>query len=226
MYVNRGYPFPPGEYYRLKNAQTGYYLDIPGASTSNIYPVKQFPHTGGNNQLWYLNRYSGDICAFTPTHRPNSYLNVYMAYTNPGTEIGVYGQSSASNNSRWRVIPNLVSYSDQRNGTYRLEASYALGMVAKAINNSHGAPIQLMGYSGNNMPGPTYFDEWIFHTSGNVPVSLENRHNVGSDRQLGLNFSGVPNTSDKPSCRRRRLEQSPQRYPRRPKRSIQNRHHD
>ena len=189
-----GYSFPANDYYRLKNAQSGMYLDVPNASTSNIYPVIQYPYHGGNNQLWYLNRYSGDVYSFTPTHRPNSYLNVYMEYTTSGTNIGVYGQSVASANSKWRIIPNREDgASSQLSGSYRLEASYASGKVAKAITNVQSAPVQLMNYSDNSATSPTQFDEWIFFTSGNVPVSLMNEHLVDSGKHLDLKFaSDVP----------------------------------
>ena len=172
------------------------YLDVPNGATSNIYPVIQYPYNGSNNQLWYLNRYSGDVYGFTPTHRPYSYLNVYMAYTAYGTNIGVYGQSAASANSKWRVKLNVFDVpSSQFSGSYRLIADYASPRAATAVNAAQSAPIQLWDYTDNSGKHPQQGkeDEWLFFTANNTPVSLLNEHYVGKDRQLGLKFaSNVP----------------------------------
>ena len=91
------YPQPAnmrsGEWYYIKNAFSGLYLDVQGGTNANGQNVIQYPYTGGSNQKWQIVDCGNGAYRIVSGISSSKVLQLDSSSTADGTNINIYNYS-------------------------------------------------------------------------------------------------------------------------------------
>jgi len=139
-----------GNTYKIINLNSGYAVDVSGASTSNGAVVDQWAYSAGNNQKWtFTNTANG----FYTVKNVNSglMLDVVGASSSAGALIDQWSSSGGLNQS-W--VPQYVNYADG-------SGSYNLYSANTPINAN------VLEVPGSSTSQGTQLDQWTLNGGAN-----------------------------------------------------------
>lgn len=129
-----------GETYYLRNANSGYYLDVPNGSSTDGTDLKQYCLNGGANQRFRIvyNISTRDYSLY-PVHAPNSAMEITNGSTANDAVVQIWTKPSSGllNSQRFDIVRNS-------NGSYRLlsySSRYTKAVVVKSALTNEGASI-------------------------------------------------------------------------------------
>ncbi len=142
-----------GEYYYIKNKNSGQYLTVADGLDSNSANVQQEKFTGTSEQKWQIYMTDDGEYRISPESSTTRVLDVYTANANNGTNIDISTDSN-SPDRRFQILLNSDGYS------YRILPLCGNGLTAVTVlDNScqEGANVVQYEYTEGQ-----YNSEWIF----------------------------------------------------------------
>ncbi|MBN1190315.1 MAG: RICIN domain-containing protein, partial [Dehalococcoidales bacterium] len=128
-----------GDYYRIINKNSSYYLDVKDASTSPGVSILQDEYESGDNQLWSLEQ-DGDYYRII-NKKSGYYLDVKDASTSPGVNI-IQDNYKDLDNQLWRL---------EQYGEYYLVINKKSGLYMDVANASTSMDVHIIQ---NELIGP------------------------------------------------------------------------
>jgi hypothetical protein len=143
-----------GEIYYIKNKNSGQYMDIEDAGTSNHTNVQQWPFNGALNQQWKAIYQTDGTYKLQAMNTTNKYLEVAYNSNSDGTNIDIYDGNYIE--QYWYIMKN------PSDSSYRILSkcsNYTKGAVVEYASTTAGANIIQYTYtaSGNDE------DDWYFY---------------------------------------------------------------
>ena len=101
--------------YKIRNVNSGQYLDASGGKDDNGTPLIQWPSNSGTNQQWTLALNSDGYYTVSGVPAPHRNLDIPNVTTWPGTQVQLWDPNSGPN-QQWEIAPTAV------NGNYTFES--------------------------------------------------------------------------------------------------------
>lgn len=172
-----------GETYYLRNANSGYYLDVPNGSSTDGTDLKQYCLNGGANQRFRIvyNISTRDYSLY-PVHAPNSAMEITNGSTANDAVVQIWTKPSSGllNSQRFDIVRNS-------NGSYRLlsySSRYTKAVVVKSALTNEGASI--IQYTDN---GSTNGFWYIEPTNKSIRTRTDTSVNSSYNRDAAANYA-------------------------------------
>ena len=189
------YGITSGQTYYLRNANSGYYLDVPNSSSADGTDLKQYCLNGGTNQRFRIvyNSSTRDYSLY-PVHAPNSAMEITNGSTANDAVVQIWTKPSSGllNSQRFSIVRNS-------NGSYRLlsySSNYTKAVVVKSALTNEGASI--IQYSDN---GSTNGFWYIEPANKTIKTNTNSSANSSYNREWAANYAETygpnPNTKYK-----------------------------
>ncbi|MEV6011401.1 RICIN domain-containing protein [Streptomyces sp. NPDC051976] len=137
--------------YKIRNVNSGQYLDASGGKDDNGTPIIQWTSNGGANQQWTLARSSDGYYTVSGVPTPHRNLDIPNITTWPGTQLDLWDPNSGTN-QQWEIAPSAV------NGNYTFES------------RSDGYMLEV---SGQSRQSGAAVDQWPTNGGANQQWQLE-----------------------------------------------------
>ncbi|MDL2287425.1 RICIN domain-containing protein [Eubacteriales bacterium OttesenSCG-928-G02] len=137
--------------YRLRNAATGKYLDVPGGSHELNKHLEIYEKRNNVNQRWKFTSIGNNQYTITPLSDKCMALDVYNASSSSGANVTQYSKNN-SNAQKWTLTQNS-------DGSFRLTAACAPNNALTAGGTGNGAKVYSTAYSSVNSSQKWYLED-------------------------------------------------------------------